>query len=322
MKLESTGMPNVRRTLFARGAPTTRVLGTVTLVGMLVLSAFFWPIQASAATPEETLTVYLTTVYANDYPAAYEWISQQDQRVKTKAEYVREKDALSGVALEFASVLASLIRFENFQTKITGNRATVTFKVILPNANVPAIQELVLEFDQERLDALSLAEHAERVDALRKMIKTEQLPVIIGEHEQWELVREGGSWRVFLNWAGAVEVRFEAATKAGLPWEFVPAQPVVHAMPGETLKTFYRVKNLSDREITGKAKHILDPPEETSYLEVVFCFCFLQQTLDPGEEQELPVVFRVNYEVPDSIRQMRVRYEFYPIEKFPEKENK
>ena len=92
-------------------------------------------------------------------------------------------------------------------------------------------------------------------------------------------------------------------------------------MPGETLQTFYRVKNLSDREITGKAKHILDPPEETSYLEVVFCFCFLQQTLDPGEEQELPVVFRLNYEVPDSIRQMRVRYEFYPIEKFPEKDN-
>ena len=29
------------------------------------------------------------------------------------------------------------------------------------------------------------------------------------------------------------------------------------------------------------------------------------------------VVFRVNYDLPDSIREMRVRYEFYPIDKFP-----
>ncbi|MFQ5521172.1 MAG: cytochrome c oxidase assembly protein, partial [Candidatus Methylomirabilia bacterium] len=67
-----------------------------------------------------------------------------------------------------------------------------------------------------------------------------------------------------------------------------------------------------------KARHILDPPEDTGHLQIISCFCFLQQTLAPGEEQMLPVIFRVNYDLPAAIREMQVRYEFYPIEQFPE----
>jgi len=92
---------------------------------------------------------------------------------------------------------------------------------------------------------------------------------------------------------------------------------MVRAVPGETLRTSYRVKNLTDREITGKARHIIVPPAE-SYLDIVQCFCFLQQTLEPGEEELLPVIFRVDYEVPDDVQQMKVRYEFYPADKFPQ----
>ncbi len=32
------------------------------------------------------------------------------------------------------------------------------------------------------------------------------------------------------------------------------------------------------------------------------CFCLLQQTLDAGESREVPVVFRVSYELPDTIK--------------------
>ncbi|MBI4561107.1 MAG: cytochrome c oxidase assembly protein, partial [Candidatus Rokubacteria bacterium] len=107
------------------------------------------------------------------------------------------------------------------------------------------------------------------------------------------------------------------AVRAGLPWAFEPVQPVVRAQPGETLQTAYRVRNLSNREVAAKARHILDPPEKTGYLQVVNCFCFIQQTLKPREARELPVVFRVNGNVPKSLRAITVHYEFYPIDRFP-----
>ena len=285
------------------------------LIG-LALWASLWSGVAYASSPQEVVKTYLRAVFARDYRTAYQWISREDQKLKSRNVYVREKGAFSGAALEVTRTLASLIRFDDFNTVLEGDRATVTFTVTLPNANDPTIQNLVLEFDEERLAALPAAERQARVDRLREMARTDHLPVIVGDG-QFELVREDESWRMFVNWAGAVMVRFEGVTKAGLPWEFAPVQPVVRANPGVTLQTFYRVKNVSDRQITGKARHVLDPPEETGHLEIVTCFCFIQQTLDPGEEQELPVSFRVNYEVPKSITKMRVRYEFYPIDQFP-----
>jgi hypothetical protein len=299
-----------------RGIGLLRPLWAVAL-GSLLLVTTQSSEAARAAAPEEVVQTYLTAVYAREYGAAYDRISLEDRKVKTKEEYLRENGAFSGAPLELARTLASLVRFENTKIAFTGDRATVTGKVIYPNANDPAIQDLFLEFDEERLADLSPAERAARVDQLRQMARSGRLPVIVGEHEQWELIREDGSWRVFLNWAGAVIVRFEGITQAGLPWDFTPVQPMVRAKPGETLQTFYWVKNLADRRITGKARHIMDPPEQTRYLEIVTAFCFLQQTLNPAEGQELPVVFRVNPEIPESIREIRVRYEFYPLDRFP-----
>jgi len=56
----------------------------------------------------------------------------------------------------------------------------------------------------------------------------------------------------------------------------------------------------------------------SKYLEIVQCFCFIQQTLAPGEEKEFPLVFRVNWNAPEELKELRVSYEFYPIDKFPE----
>ncbi len=295
-----------------------RARSVVILLGIVALCSSSGASAVAAPPPAEALKAYLTAMYARDYRAAYDWISAEDRKVKTREEYVRESGAFSGAALELARALASLIRFENFKAKIDGDRATVTFKAILPDANAPETQKLLLEFDEKRLAQLSRAERTALVSQLGEMARTGRLPVIIAEHEQWELVREVGGWRVSLNWAGAVAVHFEAATKAGLPWDFAPVQPVVRAIPGETVHTYYRAKNLSDHEITAKARHILEPPEKTGHLQIISCFCFLQQTLKPGEEKTLPVVFRVNDEIPASIKTLRVRYEFYPIDRFPE----
>jgi len=270
-----------------------------------------------AVAPEDVVKRYVGAVYARDYGAAYDLISLEDRRLKTKEEYVRERGAFSGAALEMARDLASLIRYRGLRAVIEGDRATLTGTAIFPNASDPAVESLALEFDETRLSALSQGERKAIRQRLEEMARTGRLPVIVGENETWDLVREEGTWRVLLNWAGAVVVRFEGVTKAGLPWEFAPVQPALRIKPGETLHTSYRVKNLSNREISAKARHILDPPEKTGQLQILSCFCFIRQTLKAAESKELPVVVRVNATLPASIKEMKVRYEFYPLQKFP-----
>ena len=317
MDLECIG----RCVLDSRRSSAACILSAMLLLALCLLGM---PAPANAATgttPEDTLKSYIRAIYARDYSAAYQLISAADRELKSEPQYVEEYGAFSGRALELASTLAALIRFEDLDTTIAGNRATVTFNIVVPDANAPTIRSILLDFDVQDLQGLSADESAQRAEQLRAMAGDGRLPVLVGEDERWELIREEGRWRLFLNWAGAVEVHFEAVTRAGLRWEFVPLQPMVRAMPGETLRTSYRVKNLTDREITGKARHIIKPPAD-SYLEIVNCFCFLQQTLGPGEEELLPVVFRVDYDVPDDVQQMQVRYEFYPADKFPRGDNK
>ena len=120
-----------------------------------------------------------------------------------------------------------------------------------------------------------------------------------------------------LGWTAALEIHFEAQTLAGLPWSFAPLQPTLRVMPGETLQTYFRVKNLADTPLTGKARHVFVTPEHADYLDIIYCFCYLQQTLAPGEEKQFPVVFRPSYETPDTITELHVRYEFFPLEAFP-----
>ncbi len=287
------------------------------LVLLLASSAFGvgQPSAVQVATPEDVLKSYLEAVYSRNYPAAYELISYEDRKLKTKEDYVREHGAFSRAAQKVAHALAAYIRYERLRSVIQGNRATVTFKAILPNANDPAIEALALGFDEGRLAELSAADRKGILEKLDEMERAGRLPMIAGEDEKWELIREEGTWRIFLNWAGAVVVRFTGVVKARLPWTFDPIQPVVRAMPGETLQTFYRVKNLSPWTIVGKARHVLNPAG--GYLQIVTCFCFIEQALKPGEARDLPVVFRVSGNAPKSIKEMQVRYEFYPLDRFP-----
>jgi hypothetical protein len=289
------------------------------LLGILILLITHRQAVKTTALPENVAKVYLKAVYAQDHGAAYQWISEKDRKYKSEADYLRENPPFSGRALELTRKLADMIESSNIQTETEGNKATVSFKVRLPNANAPEIQRLFFDFDPDRLVRLTEKEKGAIEEKISLMRKQGTLPTIEGE-DSLKLIREQGSWRVLAGWAQAIPVRFSAEIKEGLPWEFRPVQEAVLAKPGETLRGLYKVKNLSDRPVTAKALH-RDKPEGLAdkYLEIVQCFCFIQQTLAPGEEKELPLIFRVNWDVPNNVKEFSVNYEFYPIDKFPKR---
>ena len=118
---------------------------------------------------------------------------------------------------------------------------------------------------------------------------------------------------------GQITVRFDANTQPGLPWRFEPVQNTVSIAPGAKTQIFYRAKNLSARAWTGQAVFNVTPDTVGKYFKKIQCFCFTEQTLKPGEDVKMPVVFFVDPELrkdPDTkdVHEITLSYTFYPVE--------
>jgi hypothetical protein len=293
------------------------VLFVVALVVISILPVAFWSIRPVAdGDAAEFTRRYLAALYARDYPKVYSWLSTEDRKAKTRDEYLTENPSFSGAALEVARHLARMIEIKDVRAAANGERATVRFAFRAPDANHPTVQRLAQGFDSGRLASLSENERRAIEREFQDLRGRNALPMIEGE-DKVDLVKEAGGWRIATNTAGAIRVRFSGEVKEGLAWDFRPLKEIVLARPGETLQVIYTATNRSGRIITGKARHVDDPADAEKYLEIVQCFCFIRETLRPGETKEFPLVFRLAGAVPASIKEFHLTYQFYPIEKFP-----
>jgi cytochrome c oxidase assembly protein subunit 11 len=113
-----------------------------------------------------------------------------------------------------------------------------------------------------------------------------------------------------------VTVRFNANTQPNLPWRFAPAEPSVRLRVGEEGVGFYHARNLSDRPATGVATYNVTPEVVGKYFHKTACFCFEEQTLDPGQEVDMPLAFWVDPRIatdPNTrgIRTITINYTFF-----------
>ena len=122
--------------------------------------------------------------------------------------------------------------------------------------------------------------------------------------------------------AGQFKVQFDANVHPGLPWRFEPEQVSVNVAPGAQTKIFYRAENLSARAIVGQAVYNVSPDIVGKYFKKIQCFCFTEQTLQPGQKVDMPVVFFVDPAIekdPDAklVHEITLSYTFYPVETVP-----
>ena len=94
--------------------------------------------------------------------------------------------------------------------------------------------------------------------------------------------------------ATEVLVRFDANVNSALPWHFQPLQREVRLRLGEETLIHYTATNLSDKPVTGMATFNVVPEKAAPYFSKLECFCFTEQTLAPGQEVSMPVVFYVD----------------------------
>ncbi len=94
-----------------------------------------------------------------------------------------------------------------------------------------------------------------------------------------------------------VSVRFNAVTNAKLNWSFVPVTRPVTLVPGEQVTAIYQATNLGDMPSTGTATFNVTPQKAGPYFMKLECFCFINQTLQPGESIDMPVTFFLDPEM-------------------------
>jgi cytochrome c oxidase assembly protein subunit 11 len=91
-----------------------------------------------------------------------------------------------------------------------------------------------------------------------------------------------------------VRVTFTADVAGGLSWRFQPMQRSLELKVGENKLAYYVAENLESKPVTGRATFNVSPDLFGQYFTKIECFCFKEQTLQPGERVEMPVSFFID----------------------------
>ena len=113
-----------------------------------------------------------------------------------------------------------------------------------------------------------------------------------------------------------ISIRFDASTARDMPWAFEPTQSTDTIRIGQRDIATYTARNDSSEPITGTATFNVEPAQAGKYFNKIQCFCFTEQTLEPGQEVNMPVLYFVDPailedEVIGDIEQITLSYTFH-----------
>jgi hypothetical protein len=282
------------------------------IVCCLLLAAppLYWftrPTVNPDSEPAEMLTRYLQHLYARDFRRAYPFLSSADRRLKALTAYVQERGEFTGFALDAARTLARRIVIHPRTSETKGAQHYFTVAMKLPDAN--GIANLLLDWDEQKLNALTASERTHLLAKIDELAAAGKLPMIEGE-EQFVVVKEGPSWKVFVDWAAGAQVQFAATIPSGgeIVAEPLTKQTMVRA--GEPFTIGFKVKNPTTREVMTRIAHRVEPKELSQFLQLVECALLLPVRMRPGEAQTFRSTYLIRGDLPDGIDKVNVTYDF------------
>jgi len=118
--------------------------------------------------------------------------------------------------------------------------------------------------------------------------------------------------------ARTITVRFDSNVAAGLPWRFEPERNTIDVHLGQVVTVYYKVTNEAAGVTVGQAGYNVSPPAVGIFFEKINCFCFTEQTMQPGETRDMAVVFYVDPKLAkdselDGVSTITLSYTFYPV---------
>ncbi len=109
----------------------------------------------------------------------------------------------------------------------------------------------------------------------------------------------------------SITVIFTGTTMPGLDWSFEANDPKIKVHPGQIAFTSYKAKNNSTETIVGSAVPSVVPEVAALYFKKIECFCFTNQTLQPGEVKDMPIRYFLDADLPKEITTVTLSYSFY-----------
>ena len=116
-----------------------------------------------------------------------------------------------------------------------------------------------------------------------------------------------------------ITVAFDSNVSPKLPWKFQPERRADTIDIGGRDMAFFTATNTGRTPISGTATFNVTPVVAGKYFTKIQCFCFTQQTLQPGETVRMPVIFYVDPAIlndPDTrdVEEITLSYTFYPVD--------
>lgn len=108
-----------------------------------------------------------------------------------------------------------------------------------------------------------------------------------------------------------VTVEFDANTQG--PWRFRPTVASMKVHPGEMTQIVYEVVNKQSYKMDAQAIPSYAPQQAANYFKKMECFCFKQQTLEPNEARQMPVVFYLDPALPKDVKTITLSYTFFEV---------
>jgi cytochrome c oxidase assembly protein subunit 11 len=116
--------------------------------------------------------------------------------------------------------------------------------------------------------------------------------------------------------APTISIRFDANTARNMPWEFRPRQVTDTVQIGQRDMAIFEAKNLSSVPVTGTASFNVEPEQAGIHFNKIQCFCFTEQTLRPGQQVTMPVLYFIDPAALDDpamegVEQITLSYTFH-----------
>lgn len=277
----------------------------------LLLAPYYYVVRAERRTPEaepqRILLAYLRAAYAHDFKKAYEFLSTQDRHQKNEKTYIAEKGPFHGFSLDVARRLADLIEAKPLNITTEGTLRRIKLGMRLPDAN--SLSDLLHNWEEDKLNALPKRKQLKILGEIDRLQRDRRLKMIEGE-EEFLVVQEGSSWRVFLDWAAGMQISYNATVPKNSELEALPLAKETTVRASELFTVAYRVKNRSDQAVTTRIVHRVEPPDLRQHIDIVECALLLPVKMPAGQEAEFSTTYMVRSDLPDGVKNMSITYDF------------
>jgi cytochrome c oxidase assembly protein subunit 11 len=116
-----------------------------------------------------------------------------------------------------------------------------------------------------------------------------------------------------------ITIKFDANVSRNLNWAFRPEKHQETVKLGQQGLIAFLARNRASQPTAGTAVYNVTPNKAGKYFQKIQCFCFGDQTLNPGQEMPMPVMFFVDPKLAedpnmDDVKTITLSYTFFPAE--------